>query len=88
MTKRLVYCVAAIVLLFVQATHAQSPKDILDVSGIQGGLIVHLGCGNGERTASLRISDSHLVHGLDTDPNQVTLVIENFKNQILKPERR
>jgi len=36
-----------------------------------GGLIVHLGCGDGTQTATLRESTSCLVQGLDTDPAQV-----------------
>jgi hypothetical protein len=31
----------------------QSAEDILEASGIKGGLIVHLGCGDGNLTASL-----------------------------------
>ena len=33
----------------------------------QGGLVVHLGCGDGKLTAALRANDSYLVHGLDAD---------------------
>jgi len=50
---------------------ARSGKDILDDVGIHGGVIVHLGCGDGKLTASLRPSDSYCVHGLDTDPENV-----------------
>jgi len=45
--------------------------DILHVSGIKGGLIVHVGCGDGTLTAALRANDRFLVHGLDTDPHQI-----------------
>ena len=45
----------------------QSAEDILRVSGIQGGLIVELGCGEGELTTALGANDSLLVQGLDTD---------------------
>ena len=41
--------------------------EILETSGVQGGLIVHVGCGDGKLTAALRANDSFLVHGLDTD---------------------
>jgi outer membrane protein assembly factor BamB len=44
---------------------------ILDASGIKGGLIVHIGCGDGRLTAALRANDSYLVHGLDTDAQNV-----------------
>ena len=33
-------------------------KEILDTSGVQGGIVVHLGCGDGKLTAALRASDS------------------------------
>ncbi|MHC4680608.1 MAG: class I SAM-dependent methyltransferase, partial [Planctomycetota bacterium] len=42
-------------------------RQILDASGIQGGLIVHIGCGDGKLTAALRANESYLVHGLDAD---------------------
>jgi outer membrane protein assembly factor BamB len=46
-------------------------RQILDATGIRGGLIVHLGCGDGKLTAALRASDSYLVHGLDADAGNV-----------------
>ncbi len=60
----------------VQTCAAASPdraaaKEILEATGVQGGLIVHLGCGDGNLTAALRASDSYLVHGLDTDAESV-----------------
>ena len=48
-----------------------SANDIVLSSGVQGGLIVHLGCGDGQLTGSLRIGDAFLVHGLDVDPTTV-----------------
>jgi len=40
---------------------------ILREAGIKGGLIVHVGCGDGKLTAALHAGNSYLVHGLDTD---------------------
>ncbi|MBM3858528.1 MAG: hypothetical protein FJ395_02630 [Verrucomicrobia bacterium] len=34
---------------------------------ILGGLVVHLGCGDGKQTAALRTSENVVVHGLDAD---------------------
>jgi len=48
-------------------TAALQARDILQASGIQGGLIVHIGCGDGRLTAALRINDRYQVHGLDRD---------------------
>ncbi len=41
------------------------------LSKAQGGVIVHLGCGDGSLTAALRTNDRFLVHGLDTNPADV-----------------
>ncbi len=38
---------------------------------IAGGLIVHVGCGDGKTTGTLRPGESFRVHGLDTDAAQV-----------------
>jgi len=38
---------------------------------VAGGLVVHLGCGSGELTASLRANERYVVHGLDTDAGKV-----------------
>jgi len=44
---------------------------ILKDSGVKGGLIVHIGCGDGRLTAALRPNDSYLVHGLDRSPENI-----------------
>ena len=49
----------------------QQGEQILDATGVRGGLIVHLGCGDGRLTAALRANDRYLVHGLDTRPEAV-----------------
>jgi len=49
----------------------QSAEDILKASGVKGGLIVQIGCGDGKLTAALRTSDSFVVQGLDTDAANV-----------------
>ena len=46
-------------------------REILDASGVRGGAIVHLGCGDGELTAALRANDRYVVHGLDPDAANV-----------------
>ncbi len=43
--------------------HTSIARDILTGSGVKGGLIVHLGCGEGSFTAALRVNDRYLVHG-------------------------
>ncbi len=49
------------------ALAADDGREIVTGSGIRGGLIVHVGCGDGRLTTKLRISDAYVVHGLDTD---------------------
>ena len=39
----------------------ESAEHILKTTGITGGLIVHLGCGDGQLTASLRANDEEEV---------------------------
>lgn len=53
---------------------------ILDASGVKGGLIVHIGCGNGKLTAALRANDSYLVHGLDVDARNVEKAREHIQS--------
>jgi len=49
----------------------QQAREILAAAGVQGGVIVHVGCGDGRLTAALRAGDSFLVHGLDGDAKAV-----------------
>jgi outer membrane protein assembly factor BamB len=46
-------------------------QQILKTTGVQGGVVVHLGCGDGKLTAALRANDSYLVQGLDADAKNV-----------------
>ncbi len=54
-----------------QEAHEQEARQIFDATGIKGGLVVHIGCGDGKLTAALRASDSYLVHGLDDNAKNV-----------------
>jgi len=49
----------------------QQARQILDAAGVRGGLIVHLGCGDGKLTAALGSSGRYLVQGLDADADDV-----------------
>ena len=50
---------------------AAEARRILEAAGVQGGLIVHVGCGDGRLTAALCAGDSYRVHGLDADAAHV-----------------
>jgi len=43
----------------------QKAAEILKATGVKGGLVVHINCGDGKLTAALGAGDSFLVHGLD-----------------------
>ena len=63
----LIVCLAASLCSAAELSPAAALKD----SGVKGGLVVHLGCGDGKLTAALRANDSYLVHGLDTDAKNI-----------------
>ena len=80
MRRRTTTSIALIVLLLTAAladpaaalpTSVETARQILEETGVQGGLVVHLGCGDGRLTAALRANDRYLVEGLDTDPAAV-----------------
>ncbi|MFQ5811491.1 MAG: PQQ-binding-like beta-propeller repeat protein, partial [Armatimonadota bacterium] len=52
-------------------SHDALAKEILAATGVKGGFVTHVGCGDGKLTAALRANDSYLVHGLDRDPSNV-----------------
>ena len=54
-----------------EADAARRGQEILDAADVRGGLIVHLGCGDGHLTAALRANDRFVVQGLDADPDNV-----------------
>jgi len=46
-------------------------REVLELAGVKGGIVVHLGCGKGRLTAALRANDAYTVHGLDADSEEV-----------------
>ncbi len=63
---------------------AADPSDtaavIFKESGISGGLVVHLGCGDGTLTAALRNNDRCLVHGLDPDAGNIVAARKHIRS--------
>ena len=55
-------------------------QEILRSTGVQGGLIVHLDCGDGRLAAALRVSNSYVVHGLDRDPENVVRARKHIRS--------
>lgn len=59
---------------------AQQARQILDATGVKGGLIVHLGCTDGKLTAALHASDSYLVEGLANNAAAVAKARQYIKS--------
>jgi len=57
---------------------AREAERIYEATGVKGGLVVHMDCGDGRLTAALRANDSYLVHGLGEDPG----VVNRARNHI------
>ena len=55
-------------------------EQILKAASVKGGLVVHIGCGDGKLTAALRANDSYLVHGLDADAKNVEKAREHIRS--------
>ncbi len=73
-----VFLTFVLAILVISSSAAAQPfrtkrqaKKILDACDIKGGLIVHIGCGDGKLTAALRANESYLVHGLDSSEKNV-----------------
>ncbi len=78
--KNVSYRMKATVGLFVclvpclSVTAAPGDRDLSDLvesSGVTGGVLVHLGCGDARRMASTYSRDNMIIHGLDRDPRKV-----------------
>lgn len=67
-------------LLPAQAPHQAVAEEILEATGVKGGLVVHLGCGDGKLAAALCVSDSYLVHGLDPSPRNIERAREHIRS--------
>ena len=63
--KRLAF-VLVVTMMIAALAIAETGREIIDASGIKGGLVVHLSCGDGKLTAELYANESYMVHGLDT----------------------
>ena len=62
---------------------SDSTPQLLAKTNIQGGLIVHLGCGDAKQTAKLRATDAFVVHGLDADPAKIAEARQYLREQAL-----
>ncbi len=63
----IVFCFLVMISAGFASADPTTARAIYEETGVQGGLIVHLGCGDGRLTAALRMGDRYLVQGLDQD---------------------
>ncbi len=80
--------ISAIVFLHLTAVcHAVDTavlaEQLLATSGVKGGLVVHVNCGDGELTAALRAGDAYLVHGLARTSQELDKARETIRNKQL-----
>ena len=55
-------------------------RQIMEATGVRGGVVVHVGCGDGKLTAALHVNDSYLIHGLDADASNVEAARKNIQS--------
>jgi len=62
---------------------AETPAGLVKESGVKGGLVVHVGCGDATFTAGLRVNERYVVQGLDTDAARVAKAAEYLRKRDL-----
>jgi len=62
------------------AGEAARARQIVAGAGVRGGLVVHVGCGDGKLTAALRRGGGYVVHGLDADAANVRKAREHVRS--------
>lgn len=63
------------------AVQAAGMADPVTSSGVKGGLVVHLHCGDGQDTAGLRLNEKFLVQGLEQDADNVRKARARIREQ-------
>ena len=63
------------------ASPAEDAAGIIKATGVDGGLVVHLGCGSGELTAALQRNSRYQVHGLDRQPQNVERARQHIQSR-------
>ena len=74
-------CLVLLLIIFTstEAAEPEEAREILAKGGVKGGVLVHVGCGDGKLTAALHDGEPFLVHGLDADPANVNKTLEYAK---------
>jgi outer membrane protein assembly factor BamB len=66
---------------WLAAAPADEAKAIYQTSGIKGGLVVHVGSGDGQLTTALHVNDSYQIQGLDPDGKLVAQAREYVRTK-------
>ncbi len=79
------FATAIVLVATLAARHASAgqgelARQIVKSTGFDGGLAVHVGCGDGKLTAALRANDNCIVHGLDTDAKNIGAAREHIQS--------
>ncbi len=77
---RIIVALSSLSLSLSAASAAGDPETLVRSAGVTGGVIVHLGCGDGKATARLLVDDRFVVHGLDTDADDVRAAREHARS--------
>jgi len=70
-------------ILSAQVLCAGNMADAVKQSRVKGGIVVHLGCGDGSETADMLLGSSYLVHGLDTSGDNIAKARANLHSKNL-----
>ena len=73
--------IAALLVLASTSLAMDSAEQLYQTTGIQGGLVVHLQCGDGALTADLGKHDAYLIQGLDTNAENVAAARQRIQSQ-------
>lgn len=63
------------------APNDDEARAIIEATGIKGGFVAHLGCGDGSLTAALKRSESYQVQGLDRDQAKVDAARKSIREK-------
>jgi outer membrane protein assembly factor BamB len=83
MSLRFFTAVLAMALPLLLHADSKLAGKIMAETGVKGGFVVHLGCGDGELTAALHVNDSYMVHGLDTSQANVDAARRHIQSRHL-----
>ncbi|MDP7289622.1 MAG: PQQ-binding-like beta-propeller repeat protein, partial [Phycisphaerae bacterium] len=72
---------ASLCMVLSSGLQAETAAEILKQSGVSGGLIVHIGCGDGKLTAQLGAGDGYIVQGLDHSAANVDKARKQFSEK-------